>query len=215
MHRSEQEIRDTLELPGIGFTQIDPVADGFVWVTCEFYEPAGHPGSELAGRAAVETRHLAGLKGEAEGPRAAEPAPIASSRDTEQRERGEKIRVLLADDHAIMRQGLLGILREEADIDVVGEASNGQISVEMARSLLPDVVIMDMSMPVMNGLEATRIIKTELPGVCVIGLSMYEESEGANAMILAGACAYLSKTRASEELVAAIRACFSPHRDMK
>ena len=117
-----------------------------------------------------------------------------------------KIRVLVADDHKIVRQGLTELLREEADIEVVGEASDGVEAVEMAARLRPDVIVMDISMPRLNGIEATRRITAAQPRVRVIGLSMYEEPERAAAMREAGAVAYLHKAGPSEDLIAAIHA---------
>jgi DNA-binding NarL/FixJ family response regulator len=118
-----------------------------------------------------------------------------------------KIRVLLADDHMIVRQGLAQLLRAEADIEVVGEAADGRAAVTLAHQLLPDVVIMDVSMPVLGGVEATRLIHAELPQVRVIGLSMFQEAERASAILEAGAVQYLSKSGPSDLLIAAIRGC--------
>ena len=117
-----------------------------------------------------------------------------------------KIRILLADDHAVLRQGLALLLREEPDLEVVGTAPNGQVAVEEARLLEPDVIVMDVSMPVMNGIEATSIITFELPGIRVIGLSMHEDEKSAHAMLEAGATAFLQKSGSVEGLITAIRA---------
>ena len=114
--------------------------------------------------------------------------------------------MLLADDHEIVRQGLVGILQIEPDIEVVGEAADGEDAVELARKLQPDVVIMDVTMPRMTGIEATQLIRRELPKTRVIGLSMHAESDMAEAMRAAGAFAYLTKGGPSEDLIAAIRA---------
>lgn len=103
------------------------------------------------------------------------------------------IRVLLVDDHKIVREGLSRMLRRIPDIEVVGDASDGRMGVETARQLRPDVVVMDISMPVMNGLEATRIISAEMPDVKVIGLSMYTGSDMSESMLQAGAVGMMSK----------------------
>lgn len=118
-----------------------------------------------------------------------------------------RIRIVLVDDHVLMRQGLARLLREERDMEIVGEASDGASAVSLVRETQPDIVLMDVNMPGMNGTEATRIIHAELPGIQVIGLSMFEEAELATAMRKAGAVNYLSKSGASNALIAAIRAC--------
>jgi signal transduction histidine kinase/ActR/RegA family two-component response regulator len=117
------------------------------------------------------------------------------------------IRVLIADDHAVMRQGLSTSLKQEPDIVIVGEAVDGEMALEKARTLRPDIVLMDLGMPKMNGIEATQKIHTEMPKVRVIGLSMFEEKEGAKAMFDVGAVAYLSKSCSVDALTATIRRC--------
>lgn len=120
---------------------------------------------------------------------------------------GAQIRVLLVDDHAILRQGLAQLLSRDPGILVVGEAADGEIAVKMARSLRPEVVLMDVSMPRMNGIEATRAIHSEFPEMIVIGLSLYAEPHRAEEMRKAGAAAYISKTEAAEVLVATLHSC--------
>ena len=115
------------------------------------------------------------------------------------------IRVLIADDHRVVREGLAGLLRMHAGIDVVGQAENGRAAVELARSLTPDAVVMDVSMPIMGGIDATRSILSERPRIRVVGLSMHERTDMAEAMLGAGAVAYLSKGGPPQALVEAIR----------
>ncbi len=117
------------------------------------------------------------------------------------------MRVLVVDDHAIVRQGIMCLLQAEPDVTVVGEAANGERAVEMAKALEPDVVLMDISMPVMNGIEATRTITAQCPRVQVIGLSMFTAAEQAKLILDAGAVAYASKTDSPDDLLATIRAC--------
>jgi CheY-like chemotaxis protein len=117
------------------------------------------------------------------------------------------IRILIADDHAVIRQGLSTSLGQEPDIAIVGEAADGKMALDKARTLHPDVILMDLGMPKMNGIEATRIIHTEMPSVRVVGLSMFEEKERVSAMFEAGAVAYLSKSCSVDTLTSAIRRC--------
>ncbi|MGH9867380.1 MAG: response regulator [Candidatus Polarisedimenticolia bacterium] len=116
-----------------------------------------------------------------------------------------RVRVLIADDHRIVRQGLVGLLASDALIQVVGEAANGAEAVEQARLIRPDVVVMDINMPRMNGIEATRLIKQEFPLIAIIGLSLHAESDMAESMKEAGATDYISKDGPSEDLLNAIR----------
>lgn len=118
---------------------------------------------------------------------------------------GGRLRVLLADDHEIVRQGLVSLLGEEHRVEIVGEAANGREAVNLADRLEPDVVIMDVSMPLMDGHEATRQIKANWPQIRVVALSMYNEPEAMETMQRAGAEGYVLKTAPFEELVAAIR----------
>ena len=118
-----------------------------------------------------------------------------------------KIRVLLADDHEIVREGLASLLESQSDIEVIGQVGDGETAVNAARQTLPDVVVMDVSMPGMNGVEATRLLRAELPSVQVIALSMHEEMQISEAMQQAGAATYVSKGGATELLIDAIRLC--------
>ena len=116
-----------------------------------------------------------------------------------------RIRVLLVDDHRIVRAGLAGLLSIEPDLEIVGEAADGVDAVSMARNLKPDVICMDITMPRMNGIEATRIICNELPDIRIIALSMHDSRDMAVAMAEAGAAAYVQKDSPSERLLEALR----------
>jgi DNA-binding NarL/FixJ family response regulator len=114
-------------------------------------------------------------------------------------------RVLLADDHMIMRQGLRSLLAGTTGLDVLGEAGDGRTAVQMALKLSPDVVVMDVGMPDLNGMEATRQIKAQAPGIKVIALSMHSDGRFIAGMFKAGASGYLLKDSAFEELARAVR----------
>ncbi len=118
----------------------------------------------------------------------------------------KKIRVLLAEDHTIVRQGLSALLRSEPDMEVAGEASDGLEAIEMAKKLIPDVVLMDIAMRNLNGLEATRKIKKLFPHMKVLVLTMYENEEWIFQILKAGASGYLIKDSAMTDLTSAIRA---------
>ncbi|MEC4674598.1 MAG: response regulator transcription factor [Nitrospirota bacterium] len=120
----------------------------------------------------------------------------------------KKIKVLIVDDHRIVREGLSAILETKEEIEIVGEAGDGGEAVEKARQLLPDVIVMDVSMPGMTGVEATRIIKREMPHIGIIALTMYEDQQYIFDLVRAGATGYLLKDSDSTEIVAAIRAVF-------
>jgi DNA-binding NarL/FixJ family response regulator len=115
-----------------------------------------------------------------------------------------RITILLADDHTVVRQGLKALLEAEHDIEVVGEAETGRQAVELARRLLPDVVVMDIAMPHLNGLEATRQITRELSSTRVLILSSYGDDEYVRQLTTAGATGYLLKQTAASDLTRAI-----------
>lgn len=114
-------------------------------------------------------------------------------------------KVLLVDDHALLRKGLRLLLEQEADLQVVGEAENGEIALQRTQELAPDIVIMDISMPGMNGIEATRQILAAQPDTRVLALSIHGEQEFVEDMLAAGTAGYLLKESAPEELITAIR----------
>jgi len=128
----------------------------------------------------------------------------------------EKITVILADDHTVVRQGLRALLAAEDDIDIVGEAENGRQAVQMVKKFLPDVAVIDIAMPVLNGLEATRQIIRTVPQTKVLVLSSYSDDEYVQQLTEAGAAGYLVKQTAAIDLLKAIRevsrgnAFFSP-----
>lgn len=117
-----------------------------------------------------------------------------------------KIRVLLAEDHTIVRKGLRALLDDETDIEVVGEAEDGRETVRQVERVHPDVVLMDITMPLLNGVEATRQIKAQYPEVQVLGLTRHENEEYIYQLLRAGASGYVVKQAAPAELVEAIRA---------
>jgi len=120
----------------------------------------------------------------------------------------EKIRILLADDHTILRSGIRSLLEDEPGLSVIGEAEDGRAAVSMACGLKPDVVIMDVAMPLLNGLEATRQIKMQCPDVKVLILSMHDNEEFIRQVLEAGAMGYILKDAAARELINAIQSVY-------
>jgi DNA-binding NarL/FixJ family response regulator len=116
------------------------------------------------------------------------------------------IRILLADDHVLVRQGFKLILSEQSDMEIAGEAANGREAVEQAEKLQPDVVIMDVTMPELNGIEATRRITAAAPRTRVLALSMHKDAVYVREILRAGARGYLLKDSADADLIAAVRA---------
>ena len=117
-------------------------------------------------------------------------------------------RVLITDDHGVVRQGLRMFLSLDPDLEVVGEATNGQEALAMARKLEPDVVLMDITLPQLSGIQATLQIKTEFPQVAIVGLSIHESQEMVQAMTEAGSSVYLTKESGNDTLLPAIEAAF-------
>lgn len=116
------------------------------------------------------------------------------------------MKILLADDHRLMRDGLRALLERESGFEIVGEAADGITAVQLSRELAPDIVIMDVAMPDLNGIEATRRIKAELPEVKVLALSMHADRRFVKRMLAAGASGYMLKACAFEEVAKAARA---------
>jgi DNA-binding NarL/FixJ family response regulator len=134
---------------------------------------------------------------------------------------GRKIRVVVADDHPTVREALIRVLKTSLDIEVLGEAADGFEAVELVQKLHPDVVIMDVMMPGLDGIEATRLITARCAKVRIIGLSMCEEAGCASAMRAAGAVAFLPKHGSAKKLIAAVQAfarlpgALTPHLDRR
>ncbi|MFB3902087.1 MAG: response regulator transcription factor [Acidobacteriota bacterium] len=162
-------------------------------------------GSASRGLALVDTaRKTAVQEPEAQEAEAASEWARAAGRPRKRR----PIRVMLVDDHLVVRDGLAALLRQELDLEVVAEAGDGKQAIERARQEQPDVILMDIMMPEMDGIVATRIIKSLLPKVKIIGLSLFEERHMRQSMLEAGASAYVSKSEGAQHLVETIRRCF-------
>lgn len=118
----------------------------------------------------------------------------------------DKIRILLADDHALIRSGIATLLQGSADFSIIGEAKDGEEAVQKAKELNPDVVVIDLSMPKLSGVEATKIIKKKYPNIRVLVLTMHENEEYVYQILKSGAGGYVLKSAGKEELSSAIRA---------
>jgi DNA-binding NarL/FixJ family response regulator len=118
----------------------------------------------------------------------------------------KKLRILLADDHIVMRTGLRALLERQSNLEVVGESENGRETLELVTSLRPDVVVMDVGMPILNGIEATKTIVAESPATSVVILSMHADESYVMRALKAGARAYLLKDSAAADLISAIQA---------
>ena len=120
-----------------------------------------------------------------------------------------KIRVLIADDHAVLREGMRHLLEQERDLEIVGEAGDGEEAVKLASELKPDVVLMDIVMPKLSGVEATKLIKQTSPSTNILILTAYSDIRYILGLLEAGACGYLLKSARSNEIIGAIRAVHS------
>ncbi len=116
-----------------------------------------------------------------------------------------KLRIFLADDHAVLRDGLKALVNAQADMEVVGEADNGRTAWLKVKELLPDVVVMDVSMPELNGVQATEILKRECPQVKVLALTAYKDKAYLDQLLKVGALGYVLKMSAAQELIEALR----------
>ncbi|NWF77402.1 MAG: response regulator [Chloroflexi bacterium] len=137
-----------------------------------------------------------------------EPVSLALRIQRLLEEATRKIRVLVADDHTMVRDGICAVLTLQRDLDIVGEAVNGKEAIEKVLRLLPDVALMDILMPVMSGLEATRQIRNQCPQTRVLILTQYDEPENMLAATQVGAHGFIPKKAASEQLIAGIRAVY-------
>lgn len=117
-----------------------------------------------------------------------------------------KLRIFLADDHAVLRDGLKALVNTQADMEVVGEANNGRDACDQIKKLLPDVVIMDVSMPEMNGIQTAETLKRDCPQVKVLVLTAYKDKAYLDQLLKVGAVGYVLKMSAAEELITAVRA---------
>ena len=119
-----------------------------------------------------------------------------------------KIKIILADDHRIVREGIRSLLEKSDHLEVIAEAENGREAVQMAKELNPDVILMDIAMPLLNGLEATLQIKRDCPDVKVLALTIHEDEEYIRQMLASGAMGYITKYAATDELVQAVETVF-------
>ncbi len=127
-----------------------------------------------------------------------------------------RIRVLLADDHVTTREGLRRLLDEDAAVEVIGVAGDGEETVRLARELRPDILLLDISMPSLNGVEVARVLETALPKTRIVVLTGYSDSEEyARALLRLGVKGYLSKTASVEEVIAALRSVHAGHTHME
>ena len=120
-----------------------------------------------------------------------------------------KIRILLADDHVVLREGMRNLIEREKDLEVVGEAGNGEEAVKLGTELKPDIILMDIVMPKVSGIEATKLIKKASPNSAILILTAYNDDRYILGLLEVGACGYLLKNARSSEIIGAIRAVHS------
>ena len=120
-----------------------------------------------------------------------------------------EIRLLLVDDHEVVRTGLSMLLESQEDISIIGQASTGTEALEMAAKLLPDVIVMDITLPDFSGIQATRLLKQQHPDIAIVALTIHEDQQYFFEMLQAGASGYVPKRAAADDLVKAIRAAFN------
>jgi len=114
------------------------------------------------------------------------------------------VRIIIADDHRLFREGLVNLLSDSKDIEIIAEAENGMDAIEKAKELNPDIIVMDIGMPILNGVDATKLLCKEMPSVKIISLSMHSEKQYIKGMLEAGAAGYLFKNCTYNELIEAI-----------
>ena len=133
----------------------------------------------------------------------------AISGDTPEQHQPKKIRIIISDDHPLLRQALRNVLEKQGDFEVIAEASDGVEAIKLATKLIPDVMIMDISMPKLNGLEATKRIKVECPAIAILVLTVHSDNEHIISILQAGAAGYLTKSVYGDEVINAVRAVVS------
>lgn len=210
--RTENQIKVTIEDEGRGFEMENdkpaPTEEGEFGLFNIQERINWHGGTfdihSETGKGTKAVLHAPLKKEKAEQPVEEEPLPVPSEEEI-QEELQKKINVLLVDDHDMMRRGLRQMIEREVDLTIMAEASDGEEAVKLARKKTPDVIVMDINMPVMDGIKATQKIKAEMPGIRIIGLSLHDSKGVIEDMRSAGASAYLTKNEAFETLCATIR----------